>query len=183
LVLTKDAFRPYVVGMDTDLTVSTLADHIGAHMLGGRVYPEIRDQVTRRLRYWTQSGVMRPAGGVLTGTGTHRRYGVESVLVGAVLVELARTLGLGLATLKTVADRLYDDVFRGEKADPGHWRGAAGGSRRHYLQMTFDQPSAGGAPMLVTAMVVAPEYFSAPETRPMCAVLIDLERIVRQIRD
>jgi hypothetical protein len=63
--------------MATDISVSALAERIGAHILGDREYPELRDQVLRPLRHWSALGVLRPTGGAMTGTGTHRRYGEE----------------------------------------------------------------------------------------------------------
>jgi hypothetical protein len=182
-VLTKDSLCPYVLRMDANLTVSQLADRIGAHVVGGREIPDARDQVIRQIRYWTQSGVLRPAGGTMTGTGRHRRYGVESVMVGSVLVELANTLGTGIATLKTVADNLYDHVCRGKRADPDYWRDLIKKSGRLFLQLTFDGAQFGNPPVLANAVFVPPEGFVDSRKQPMCAVVLDLEQIINRMRD
>jgi hypothetical protein len=180
--LTKDTFRPYIVSMEDKLTVSLLADRIGAHEIGGKVFPHIRDRVVRQLRYWTASGVMRPASGTLTGTGRHRQYGQESILVAAVLVELARTLGLGLATLKSTADALYEDVFVGERAAPSYWKAQVAKSLL-YLRLTFDEYKEGEPPVCAVTAVLKPEDFGMRETARIgsSSVVVDLARFLERV--
>ncbi len=59
-------------------------------------------RITRQLRHWTLTGVLRPLGATHTGAGRHRRYAGDAVHVAALQIELSR-LGLPVGALHLVS--------------------------------------------------------------------------------
>ncbi len=90
----------YMPCMEESYSVSQLAQRVAPDADKAEVA-----LITRQLRHWTLTGVLRPLGATLTGAGRHRRYSGDAVYVAALMIELAR-LGLPVGTLHLVAMEL-----------------------------------------------------------------------------
>lgn len=154
-------------------TVSALAERLDGVTLGGE-FPEERERLLRRLRYWTLTGVLRPAEGLHTGVGRHRRYDQKSILVAAVLYELAQ-MGLSLGTMKHAADCLYEE-FVGPRADPEYWRSQ---DTSTYLRLSFHEASGSyKEPFVSVVGWITPHEFADGSARiGVSSVVIDLKRL------
>ncbi len=102
--------RLIVFQFDTGHTMSLymprMAESYSVSQLAQRVAPTADEselaRITRQLRHWTLTGVLRPLGATHTGAGRHRRYAGDAVHVAALQIELSR-LGLPVGALHLVS--------------------------------------------------------------------------------
>jgi hypothetical protein len=89
--------------------------------------------LSRRLRYWTNIGLISTVGKRQTGTGTSRRYSADAVRKAAILVELARY---------RVPTPVFIETFR-EASDAWSkfraWDEAIAGTEQILLYMTYNE--------------------------------------------
>ena len=85
---------------EKDLAVSGLADALAiTHKLGDR------DEVMRRLRYFTSEGLLETVGSVHTGSGRKRFYSPSALIKGVVLLRLFQS-GATVGVMKSYMSAL-----------------------------------------------------------------------------
>jgi hypothetical protein len=89
-------------------------------------------RMMRKIRYWTTSEVLRPAGDTATGTGVSRTYTRHEVYKAAIIAELVR-YGLTMEDLDTT-DEWLDNVA----LDSG-WEQAKRGEGQLSLRYAWDE--------------------------------------------
>jgi hypothetical protein len=71
------------------------------------------EMLVRRIRHWTLAGALLPIGATHSGSGKHRRYGIEAVYDAAILNKLAEW-GTPIGFLKETVTVLRQERARGE---------------------------------------------------------------------
>ncbi len=174
----------YMPCMEESYSVSQLAQRVAPDA----DKPEVA-RITRQLRHWTLTGVLRPLGATHTGAGRHRRYSGDAVHVAALLIELSR-LGLPVGTLHLVAMGLMVSLRpikrRDGKGPMGEdearlWRRAIKGERTIYLtfNVRFD---AVGAKEVGLTLYDADEPLSPITEGHMSAIVVDLTQLFEPLR-
>ena len=148
-------------------------------------------RITRQLRHWTLTGVLKPLGATHTGAGRHRRYSGDAVHVAALLIELSN-LGLPVGVLHVVAISLMV-ILRPIKRRDGKgpmgedearlWRRAIKGEGTIYL--TFNvRVDAEGAKEVELLLYDADEPDPpSPTIGHVSAIVVDLTQLFEPLRD
>jgi DNA-binding transcriptional MerR regulator len=77
-------------------------------------------QAIRRVRHWTNAGLLHPEDAVHSGTGRHRRYSYDQLYRAAILLELSR-FSIPVGVLEEAiewADFRRSEMIEREKIDP-----------------------------------------------------------------
>ncbi len=148
-------------------------------------------RITRQLRHWTLTGVLKPLGATHTGAGRHRRYSGDAVHVAALLIELSN-LGLPVGVLHVVAISLMV-ILRPIKRRDGKgpmgedearlWRRAIKGEGTIYL--TFNvRVDADGAKEAGLSLYDAdePDPPSPITIGHVSAIVVDLTQLFEPLR-
>ena len=148
-------------------------------------------RITRQLRHWTLTGVLKPLGATYTGAGRHRRYSGDAVHVAALLIELSQ-LGLPVGVLHMVSLGIMGILrpVRTRSGKPSNaepqahlWRRAIKGEGTIYLtfNVRFDTkgakevgPTLCDADGLPAASLITVGHFSA--------IVVDLTQLFRPLR-
>ncbi len=171
----------------------TMMQSYSVSQLAERVAPTADEselaRITRQLRHWTLTGVLKPLGATHTGAGRHRRYAGDAVHVAALQIELSR-LGLPVGALHLVSLGIMG-ILRPVRTRSGKpsiseqqtelWRHAITGERTIYLtfNVRFDTKGAkeGGL-----ALYDADELNSPITAEHMSAIVVDLTQLFEPLR-
>ena len=186
VTLTPDMRCLYDLAMMQSYSVSQLAQRVAPTAGKAEVA-----QITRQLRHWTLTGVLKPLGATHTGAGRHRRYSGDAVHVAALLIELSR-LGLPVGVLHLIALGLMGTLrpVRTRSGKPSIseqqtelWRHAITGERTIHLtfNVRFDAEGAkeGGLALYDADEPDAPSPITEGH---VSAIVVDLTQLFEPLR-
>ncbi len=184
--LTPDIRCLYNLAMIESCSVSQLAERVAPTTDKAEVA-----RITRQLRHWTLTGVLKPLGATHTGAGRHRRYSGDAVHVAALIIELSRlglpvgALHLAGACLMAILKPVRTRSGKPSKAeqDAKLWRRAIKGERTIYLTFNVRVDTEG-------AKEVGLALYDAGEPDPpspitighMSAIVVDLTQLFGPLR-
>ncbi len=182
--MTPDIRCLYSMAMDESYSVSQLAERVAPTTDKAEVA-----RITRQLRHWTLTGVLKPLGATHTGAGRHRRYSGDAVHVAALLIELSN-LGLPVGALYMVASSLMVSLRpirrRDGKTPLGEdiaqlWRRAITGEGTIYLTFNVRYGTKWAKEVGLT-LYDADEPLSPITEGHMSAIVVDLTQLFEPLR-